>query len=376
MLFKDLTDKDREEVIEGFKGISKLPNKQKTEAMAELGYAWGVKRRTIYNWKKRLLGKKKKLKVEAKSTLYDADGNVKLQWVKEASKDQNKLEAFRDAVDDIVEGYEYPSLLVDRVDTVDGLTTYVSNDLHLGGLSWGEETMDRDWDTDKGFEVFRKAIDDLVDRAPATKECIVVDLGDLMEVDNQSGMTPKSGNILDTDAKYPKILRVAMEAMVYFVDKALLKHDTVYFYNVCGNHDMNTGYAITAFVQAWFRGNDRVIVDDKPTACKYHKYGSTLLGFTHGDGIKMLSAGEVMVMHNEEDWSSTKDRYFLFGHNHKSTVVDTRLCRAESFRNLAPVNAWAAGKGMGRNAGTMTAIVYSKDYGEETRIMYNVRQGE
>jgi hypothetical protein len=314
--------------------------------------------------------------ISATSTMYDKDGNVKLQWVKEQGKDNAKIEAFKEAIDSIVEEFEAPAVSNDIPKTIKGLTTYISNDVHLGGLSWGEETGDRDWGVDSGVKGVRGAIDDLVARAPATKECIVSDLGDLMEVDNSSGMTPKSGNVMDTDARYPKILRAAMELLVYFVEKALTKHEVVYFYNVCGNHDMNTGYAITAFIQAWFRDNARVVVDDSPKACKYHQFGSTLLGFTHGDNMKMASAGEVMVMQNEGIWSTTRDRYFHFGHNHKDSVVDTRLCRAESHRNIAPLNAWAAAKGFGRDIGTMKAIVYSEEFGEETRITYNVRQGE
>ena len=310
------------------------------------------------------------------STLLDAQGNVKLQWVKEKVND--KTAALQEVIDEMVYSIEStykPITCSSEYLFKDKLTMYESNDVHLGALMWHEETMDRDWDLDIAIKTFKDSINNLVARAPATEECIVVDLGDLTEMDDMKNMTPKSGNILDVDGRYPKVLRVAMECMVYFVERALEKHETVRFYNISGNHDITTGYAITAFIAAWFKDESRVVVDESPAKQKYFQFGSTLLGFAHGDALKMKESGEVMAMHNAKIWGETKNRYFHFGHTHKDAVYDGRLCKAESHRNLAPLNAWAADHGFGRNAGTMKAIVYDKNRGEDLRITYNVERG-
>lgn len=311
--------------------------------------------------------------VTGTSTLLDSEGNVKLQWIKEKAGD--KIAAAQEAIDEIIGGFEsrYTPVKKDDHSTFDDkLAVYISNDVHLGALMWAEETLDRDWDVYNSEKTFKNAIDNLVARAPYTEECVVADLGDLTEMDDMKNMTPKSGHVLDVDGRYPKVLKLAMDCMVYFVERALEKHDTVHFYNISGNHDITTGYAIASFVAAWFKNEPRVKVNESPAKQKYFQFGSTLLGFAHGDGLRMRESGEVMAMHNSTIWHETKNRYYHFGHVHKDMVYDGRLCKSESHRNLAPLNAWAADNGFGRNAGTMKAIVYDKRRGEDIRITCNV----
>lgn len=114
----------------------------------------------------------------------------------------------------------------------------------------------------------------------------------------------------------------------------------------------------------------------KATEIKYVQFGSTMLGFAHGDGLNMRDAGEVMACDNEGVFSQTVNRYFHFGHNHKDSVYDGRLCRSESHRNLSPLNNWAAHKGYRRQAGTMKCISYHKDFGEISRTTFNVNMME
>jgi hypothetical protein len=186
-------------------------------------------------------------------------------------------------------------------------------------------------------------------------------------------MTPKSGNVLSVDSRYPKILRAAYEALIYAVTKALEKHETVYFYNIAGNHDISSGDAIREVIRVAFMNNPRVIVDESPRRIKYHQHGSTLLQFAHGDALKMAQAGEVMAHDCHEIFSQTTDRYAHFGHTHKDAVLDSRLCRAESHRNIAPLNDWAWAHGYRRNPGTMKSITYHKDTGEYTRQLFKIQ---
>jgi hypothetical protein len=316
--------------------------------------------------------------IKAVSQYYDAEGNPTSKWIKrDIAKDQ-QLKALSEAIDNIcerVEGaYKPKEFKVKPQKMKDLLPLYISNDVHLGALSWKAETRDRDWTLASSIATFRAAIDDLVDRAPVTKECVVADLGDLIEMDDFKNATPGHGHTLDVSARYSEVLEVANDMMAYFVEKALEKHEIVYFYNVSGNHDKTSGLAIRSFMRAYFKDEPRVVVDTSPAFQKYHRFGSTLLGFAHGDGLKMQKAGEVMALHNQEIWSETVDRFYHFGHNHKDSVVEGILCKSESHRNIAPLNAWAAHAGFGRQTGTMKCIMYSKHTGEETRITHKVRE--
>jgi hypothetical protein len=353
------------------------------EVHAKLCEKYGVTRATLYRWAKllkqdRVIDFETSSFIKSRSTMLDAEGNVRLQWVKEDREVADRIADISEAIKEIVKDVT-PIGVIERIvsNTVDDVANlYLCNDLHIGALMDKSETGDRNWDRKVAMQTIKASIDYLVDNSPATKAAFIADLGDLLEIDNFKNATPKSGNILDVDGRYSKILAIALEAMTYMIEKALTKHERVLFMNINGNHDIATGHAVRAYVQAWFRNNDRVEVDDKATEIKYVVFGSTMLGFAHGDGLSMRDAGEVMACDNEAVFSQTTNRYFHFGHNHKDSVYDGRLCRSESHRNLSPLNNWAAHKGYRRQAGTMKCISYHKDFGEISRTTFNVNMVE
>lgn len=308
------------------------------------------------------------------STLHNSDGDIVLQWVKTDVPSQSLLDAFSEAISEIL--VQLPSLPAVPVPSApllsDLATLYISNDLHIGALMWDKES-GSDWNTELAASTIRSAYDYLFTTSPNSSIGVVCDLGDLMEVDNDKSMTPKSGNILATDSRFPKILRVAYESLIYAINCALTKHDTVYFYNIVGNHDINSALAVREVIRVAFANNPRVIVDCSPINIKYHQHGSTLLGFAHGDGLKMRDAGEVMAHDCQAIFSSTKHRFMHFGHTHRDAVYDSPVCRSESHRNLAPLNHWAFNMGYRSGAGTMKSITYDSTRGEISRSIYTIQ---
>ena len=88
--------------------------------------------------------------------------------------------------------------------------------------------------------------------------------------------------------------------------------------------------------------------------------------------MRLQSCGEVMAHDCVNIFSSTVHRYAHLGHTHKDAVVDSRLCRAESHRNIASLNAWAFNQGYRRNPGTMKSITYHAEKGEISRQLYSI----
>lgn len=308
------------------------------------------------------------------STQYGPNGEIKQQWVKTDVEKTSFIEAFHATIEDLAKSIPAIPNIAAPVTTPDMeslATLYISNDVHFGALMWGEEA-DKDWNVDLARETMRNAYNHLVTASPPSKIGIVCDLGDLTEVDDFKNMTPKSGNVLDVDSRYPKILRAAYESLIYGIKLALTKHELVYFYNIAGNHDVSTGVAIREVIRMAFQDNERVIVHDKPNNIKYHQHGKVLLQFAHGDSMKMRQAGETMAHDCQDIFSTTTHRFAHFGHTHKDAVIDTPLCRAESHRNLAPLNTWAYNHGYRSGIGTMKSITYHSLLGETSRQIYNV----
>lgn len=316
--------------------------------------------------------------IKGTSTLFDTDGKVKQQWVKTDLKKQEQLENIDKALKEITKSFKTlrPQSFMENKPKKrlykDKLNIYTCNDAHFGALMDSYETGDREWNLEEATKTLKGAFDYLYENSPNTEECIFAELGDLMEVDNLENRTRKSGNILSTDARYHRIFETAYMSLIYGIERALTKHKTVRFISVGGNHDTVSHLAIQHVINAYFSNEPRVIVENSPRLIKYHQFGENLFMFAHGDGVKMNQAGETMAYDCEKIFSQTRNRYGLFGHNHKDSVVDTKLIRCESFRNLAPANDWASAMGMRRGIGTMNSITYDKKYGEISRQKFNV----
>ena len=307
------------------------------------------------------------------STLRNGDGEVAAQWtISEPEKVsiydqvQAAMQVFKG---ELPVFNEIPAPETTSDDTL--LNTFIANDLHLGALVSASET-GQSTDLEHGLAQAKRAIDHLVSSAPPAKYALIADLGDITEAAGYSPLTNKGGHILDVSSRYPDVLRAAYELFAYFINLALLKHQTVYFYNVGGNHDENSALAIREIMRVMFQNNPRVVIEDRPTDIKYHQHGKTLLQFFHGDKMKMRDAGEVMAFDCADIFSQTEHRYGLCGHIHKDSVVDGRLARIESFRTLTVMNNWAKGMGFRSGVGTMKLLTYSSEHGEVARTTYNV----
>lgn len=307
------------------------------------------------------------------STLRNGDGEISAQWTI-AERDSTSIdEQIKAALSLYSEGlpvfHEIPSPAKPSDDSL--LNVFISNDLHLGALVAESETGEST-NLELGIQRAKSAIDYLIHSAPPAKSAVVVDLGDITEARGYENLTNKGGHLLDVSSRYPDVLRAAYELFAYFINLALLKHETVYFYNVGGNHDENSALAIREVMRVMFRDNPRVIVEDSPRDIKYHQHGKTLLQFFHGDKMKMNVAGEVMAYDCADIFSETEHRYGLCGHIHKDSVIDGRLARIEAFRTLTVMNNWAKGMGFRGGVGQMTSITYSTEHGEISRNKYNV----
>ena len=78
----------------------------------------------------------------------------------------------------------------------------------------------------------------------------------------------------------------------------------------------------------------------------------------------------IMAADREQAWGRTKFRYWLTGHVHNQRLWDFPGCSVESFRVLAPQDAWAFNKGY-RSQRDMKAIIYHAEYGEVSRVTVN-----
>lgn len=312
------------------------------------------------------------------STLYktttDADGNKNvdtvLEWVK--TRDEKSLEDITAALREAFEqykGYAKPIAAPKRVDA-DLLSVYPIGDAHVGLMAWNKDASE-DYDLKIGATRLRECAGRLISQSPPSKTAIILNLGDWQHTDDAKNMTPRSGNLLDVDGRYFKVLTTGIQLMMDIIELALQKHEKVIVRNLPGNHDPHSSVALTVALGAFYAKNKRVTIEQDPSDFFFYRFGSTLIGANHGHKMRADRMAMSMAVRRREDWGQTKFHYFYFGHIHHETAKEVGDVRCESFQTLAAKDAHAHSSGY--NSGqSITSITIDKKAGEIGRHRVNV----
>lgn len=305
------------------------------------------------------------------STLYDKEGEIAAQWVKTVI-DQDKLndyvKATVESALETIKPVHVPKPI--KFGTTDLLTVYPIADLHLGMYAWSEET-GADYNIDLAEKILTRIFSELVERAPKSRDCLIVQLGDFLHCDNLQNETARSGNTLDVDTRYAKIYRVAMRMIRYCIETAARKHHNVHVINCMGNHDDVGATIMTVALDNIYANTKRIHVLNSPAPRQYFRFGNTLIGATHGNDISMKDLPLIMASEKAKDWGDTDHHYWYTGHWHNDKQIESGNCKVESFRTIASKDAWANSKGYlsGRD---MKCLVIDKDLGETQRYRFSV----
>lgn len=310
--------------------------------------------------------------VRGVSTAYDADGNIIMQWVKtEAQKkvERDVVQELRETLSDI-KPVKPVKRKIKAAGHDDVLAVFPMGDPHIGMYAWAEECGE-DFNSDIARRDLHQATMHLVECAPLSKKALIVNLGDFFHADNFNNMTARSGNVLDVDTRWSRVLRTGFLAMVDCINAALKKFQEVEVINNAGNHDDHSSRALTVALQAMFHKEPRVKIQDPYGWFNYYHFGKVLIGTTHGDKVKMADLAEIMATDQPKLWGETEHRYWLTGHVHHKQLLELRGCIVESFRTLAAKDAWHHSYGY-RAGRDMTSIIYHKNHGEISRNVCNI----
>jgi transposase-like protein len=305
--------------------------------------------------------------VKGVSAYLDPDGRILGQWVK-TREDRGPLETaelIKEAFADFV-GTAQPSP-VPPSSSEDLLTLVPLADWHIGMFSWGKET-GANWDLKIAEDVIGRGIESLIDRTPASSECVILGGGDLLHSDNNENRTARSGNALNVDGRYQKVLMAACRLVVRTIDAALRRHKHVTVRILPGNHDEHSSVAVSYFLLAWYRNEPRITVNVDPSLFFWKRFGLVMLGATHGHTVKIEQMASIMAHRRPEDWGATRYR-FVHGfhwHHSRKMVTEGGGVVSEIHQTPIPQDAWHFGAGF-LSGRSMQAITYHAAYGEVSR---------
>lgn len=309
--------------------------------------------------------------VKGVSTLYGKDGKPVNQWVKSTVDRDRQFEILKESIEAMAEDLPRLQPRVTPADTDSRLMAcYPIGDLHVGMLSWMEETGD-DWDLRTAERIQCEAMARLVELSPACEKATIINLGDFFHTDNMEGVTTRSGHHLDTDSRYAKMARIGVKIMRQCIESALQKHGAVHVINVVGNHDDTGSLMLSICLANIYENEPRVTVDVSPSGFQYFRHGKVLVGCHHGHSTKPANLPGVMAADRARDWGETLYRYWWIGHVHHQSLKDYAGVSVESFRTLAAADAYAHWAGY-RAPRDMKCIVLHDKFGEVARHSVNI----
>lgn len=313
--------------------------------------------------------------VKGVSNYYDSQGNLRGQWVKSSRDQEHKIEQLLDALKTIADPIRGKSERVDAPDksNEDLLCVYPMGDPHLGMYAWRAET-GADFDLDVAESSLIAAVDHLVNLAPPADRALVVNLGDFFHADTKDHRTLRSGNVLDVDTRWSKVLATGVRTMRRIIDRALEKHHEVRVISEIGNHDDHSSIMLALCLQQYYENEPRVSIDTSPETFHWYRFGQNLIGVTHGDRVKASELPAIMAADRKVDWGETSHRYWYTGHVHHDSAKEyTGGVIVETFRTLASRDAWHHSSGY-RSGQDMKCDVLHREWGRVNRHVVGVRQ--
>jgi hypothetical protein len=250
-------------------------------------------------------------------------------------------------------------------------------DHHFGKLAWGMETGYANYDVKIATQVFHRALDTILDRSPfpTYQEIWFVVGNDLFNADDTQGRTT-SGTQVESDVRHEKTYVTVRTLLIQAIEKLRNLAGKVKVVVVPGNHDHNATWHLGDSLEVYFSKYADVSVDNRPCPRKYHTFGQTLIGYTHGDKGKLAGLPLLMATEARELFGVTKFHEWHTGHTHQTFTQEKNGIRVRILSALCPPDAWHAENGYVGNLRSSEAFVWDKIEGLIGTIIYTDSDGK
>jgi len=244
-------------------------------------------------------------------------------------------------------------------------------DHHFGKLAWGLETGHANYDVKIAAQVFNRALETILQRASSHKyeEIWFVVGNDLFNSDDTTGRTT-AGTYVESDVRHEKTYVIVRTLLISAIERLRTLTNIVKVIVVPGNHDHNATWHLGDSLECFFHKYEDVEVDNHPSARKYHRFGNTLIMYTHGDKGKLGDLPLLMAAEQPALFGQTQFHEIHTGHIHTSRVNEYHGVRVRILSALCPPDAWHAENGFVGNLRSSEAFQWDKIEGLIGTIIY------
>ena len=309
------------------------------------------------------------------STAYKEDGTIALQWVIQEPEKRNmkqKLDAMLEGMQDDLTGFKDAVKAPKKVNS-DYLAMYMMGDHHFGLLADNQTKMagdDGDWDVKIATSILVDSTNRLASRVGDAEIGVLLNVGDFFHADSSANTTTK-GTPVDVDTRIAKTFKLAGRLFQTLINKMLETHKQVVVINVRGNHDSDMACHLSSCIELLYAKEKRVNVLPNYSKFIHYQWHNNLFVFHHGDRMKHEQILQAVIKNLDDEWSQSKNRYCHLGHIHHHTAREVGSMHFEHWGSLTATDQWHSDSGYGAER-SMTAVVYHKDHGEDSRVKIKV----
>jgi len=310
----------------------------------------------------------------AKTTVqYDGQGKVVQEWKRLSPS----IEALKDVAEGLCESVKGKGKATPRkarkTDTDTTLFEMDIYDAHVGMYADERETLDEDYDCDIAARKMVEAAEGLAARASRPGKVVLVFGGDMLHADNRSNQTEHSGNVLDVDTRYQRVVSYIIKASRDVVQICAAVGQEVEVVVLRGNHSWHSEAWLAQVLNAYYCDCPNVTVSLCRSPRQHTVWGKNLICWAHGDKIKPGSWAQIVAAEFPEQWGQTRHRYMRCGHVHHAktiapVVVDEQAgLMVEYVPALCPSDAWHTDSGFVGTQKGAVAVEYDKAHGQVSR---------
>ena len=241
-------------------------------------------------------------------------------------------------------------------------------DIHIGKLAKAFETGD-EYNHKIAIERVKSGVLGIVQKAkgfPIEKILFVIG-NDILHIDNAKSTTT-AGTFQDSELMFWDAFNIAKQLLVECIEM-LVTVAPVHVQYDASNHDYVSGFMLAQTLEAWFRNSKNCTFNVSIKHRKYFKYGTNLIGTTHGDGAKETDLALLMA-HESKDWNECPNRYFYIHHIHHKKSKDYMSVTVEALRSASGTDGWHHRNGYQHAPKAIEGYIHHKIHGQIARITH------
>ena len=141
---------------------------------------------------------------------------------------------------------------------------------------------------------------------------------------------------------------------------------------VQGNHDFERMFYAGEVLDAIYKNNKNVTVDNGLDARKYYEYGINMIMFTHGDKEKTQELPLLIATEQPAMWSRAKVREVHCGHRHKEMLNEYMGTKVRFIPSICGNDLWHKTQGYVGTLRCGQAYIWNKNRGLEGYLQTNI----